>query len=132
MARILIVDDEQSNLDVATIICRSAGHEVIQATSGRQALQALEHAYDGGTPVDLVLTDVVMPEMDGMSFAHRALRDARFERLPIVAVTARASKHDMVALKAVGMAYVLTKPYRNKHLVAAIVHVLEGGPTPLL
>jgi len=86
MAKILIVDDEPTILELFKYIFEDAGHEVALAKNGRQALDMLRDA----TP-DFIVLDVSMPEMSGKEFVielnRLALREPRFGRIPFVVMT---------------------------------------------
>lgn len=117
MASILIVEDEQANAEVATMICESAGHQVTVASNGVAALEFLEHQW-----YDLLLVDILMPVMDGETLIRTLREDARFALTPIIAVTAKASIYDIEQLKRMGADAVIPKPYRARVLLDHILH----------
>jgi len=84
--RILVVDDEELVLAIASRMLRSAGYACVEAASARQALGILERR---ATPVDLVITDVVMPETDGPTLG--LLIAERYPGLPVVYMSAYAA-----------------------------------------
>lgn len=120
MAKILVVEDEPTNLEVAIVILKNAGHTVGTATNGEEALECLrDEAFD------LVLMDVLMPVMDGIT-ATRAIRaDPRLANVRIVGVTAKAANKDRQEMLDAGMEAVLIKPYRNKILRDTVSRLLE-------
>lgn len=123
MASILIVEDEPISAEVAAIICRAAGHLVDFAENGQQALERLaESAFD------LVLLDVLMPVMDGITFAQRQRALYGAGAVPILAVTARCGARDRAELAEVGIRSVLAKPYRSRAMLAAIDELLGLAP----
>ena len=104
--RVLIVDDDVRNVFALTSALEANGMEVRFAENGREAIEALEAEPE----VDLVLMDVMMPEMDGYE-ATRAMREMPdFRRLPIVALTAKAMKGDREKSIASGASDYITKP----------------------
>ena len=120
MAKILIVEDEASNREIAMVILRNVGHTVEEVTNGEEALQRL-----ADEPFDVVLMDVQMPVMDGLQ-ATRAIRaDPSLAHIRIVGVTARASASDRDEMLAAGMDAVVTKPYHNAHLRTVVDEVLR-------
>lgn len=123
MARILIVEDEPNNRAIATTILRNVGHTVEEVATGKEALEALERAA-----FDIILMDVLMPVMDGITATRVIRSDERFSRLPILGLTARAGAEDQREMLAAGMNAVITKPYRNQHLRLAVEDVLRRGP----
>ena len=87
---VLIVDDDVRNIFALTTLLERSEMNVVYAESGREGIVRLQ-----GTPeVDVVLMDVMMPEMDGYETMRAIREQARFKHLPIVAVTAKAMKGD--------------------------------------
>jgi CheY-like chemotaxis protein len=104
--KVLIVDDDVRNVFALTSVFERRGMEVVFAENGREGLEALKSNPD----VSLVLMDIMMPEMDGYE-ATRAVREMpEFERLPIVALTAKAMKGDREKSIASGASDYITKP----------------------
>jgi len=118
---VLVVEDNRVNLQLATRIIEKAGHAVAVAGNGREALVAVQ-----GQTFDMVLMDVQMPEMDGLT-ATVAIRRREIEtgsrRLPIVALTAHAMVGDREQCLAAGMDDYLTKPVKSHDLVAVLNRV---------
>ncbi|HEV3253014.1 MAG TPA: response regulator [Candidatus Acidoferrales bacterium] len=115
--RILLAEDNAVNRQLAVRLLEKYGHRVVVATNGREALAALENE-----PVDLVLMDVQMPEMDGLE-ATAAIREREKltgAHLPIVAMTAHAMKGDREKCLASGMDGYITKPIQIRELLAVI------------
>ena len=121
MAHILIVEDDPVGAEVATVICRAAGHTTVHATDGRQALAMLESER-----FDLALVDVQMPELDGISLTRILRGMAAYDRLPVLGCTAKAGAEALAAMREAGMDDVVTKPYRNATLRDAIAGVLAN------
>ncbi|MCW5625753.1 MAG: response regulator [Burkholderiales bacterium] len=123
-ARLLLVDDSPLNIQVAMGFLEEAEVIVDVAVNGREAIEKIRNH-----PYDLVLMDVQMPEMDGIS-ATRALRtDPRFADLPIIAMTAHAMGGDRELSLAAGMNDHVTKPIDPNELWAAIARGLRHRPT---
>jgi CheY-like chemotaxis protein/CHASE3 domain sensor protein len=111
--RILVADDDMRNIFALTSALEQKGADVDVARNGREALQKLEQAGDA---IDLVLMDVMMPEMDGLA-ATRAIRsDPRWQKLPVIAVTAKAMKEDQVKCLEAGANDYLAKPIELERL----------------
>ena len=121
MARILIVEDDDTNAELAQVICVEAGHEVERAPDGTEALMRLL----GREPFDLVLLDILMPHIDGITVAMTLRRTADFESLPIIGVTAISGGRDTSKLLGAGMNVVITKPYKRETLLRAIDQALK-------
>ncbi len=104
--KVLIVDDDVRNVFALTSVFERRGMEVVFAENGREGIEALKANPD----VSLVLMDIMMPEMDGYE-ATRAMREMPdFQRLPIVALTAKAMKGDREKSIASGASDYITKP----------------------
>jgi signal transduction histidine kinase/CheY-like chemotaxis protein/HAMP domain-containing protein len=114
--KLLLVDDDMRNLYALSALLRAKGAEVLIADNGRAALDQLALRPD----VELVLMDMMMPEMDGYEAIQRIRRDPRFARLPIVALTAKAMKGDREKCVEIGATDYLAKPVDAKHLAALL------------
>ena len=120
MARILVVDDDARNLRLARTALEQAGHEVLSAVGGAEAVDAaLAHAPD------LVLMDVQMPGMDGVSALRRLRAEPRTAAIKVVALTALAMRGDAERLLAEGFDGYLEKPIRYKEFLASVAALLE-------
>jgi CheY-like chemotaxis protein/HPt (histidine-containing phosphotransfer) domain-containing protein len=113
--RVLLAEDNPVNQQVAAAMLRKRGHEVDIVSNGSAALEAVVTR-----PYDVVLMDVQMPEMDGLS-ATRAIRSLpQFLVLPIIAVTAHAFAEERERCIAAGMTDHLAKPFKPYELFAAV------------
>ncbi|RZL56425.1 MAG: response regulator [Variovorax sp.] len=104
--RILLVDDDVRNIFALTSALEQRGAVVEIGRNGREALEKLDRVPD----IDLVLMDVMMPEMDGLEATRRLRQDPRFAKLPVIAVTAKAMKDDQDQCLAAGASDYLAKP----------------------
>ncbi|MDM0109022.1 response regulator [Variovorax sp. J22R24] len=104
--RILLVDDDVRNIFALTSALEQRGATVEIGRNGREALEKLDQVRD----IDLVLMDVMMPEMDGLEATRRLRQDPRFGKLPVIAVTAKAMKDDQEQCLAAGANDYLAKP----------------------
>ena len=114
--KILLVDDDIRNIFALTSALEQKGATIIVGRNGREALEKLE--ADPG--IDLVLMDVMMPEMDGHEATRRIRKQKRFEKLPIIAVTARAMKDDQEKCLEAGANDYLSKPVDLDKLLSLI------------
>jgi CheY-like chemotaxis protein len=118
--RIVVVDDEPS----VRMICRfnllAAGMEVREAANGREALAVIHDDVP-----DLVLLDVMMPELDGWELARELQRDPRTRDLPIVFLTARAERADRQQAADLGAVGYVIKPFDPIELAETIDLILE-------
>ncbi len=119
VARLLLVDDEETLLVSLGYSLRRAGHEVTTASDGISALQRLE-----GERFDLLLLDLMLPRLDGMELC-RLIR--RHSDLPIIMLTAREGVEDRVAGLTGGADDYVTKPFSTQELLARIEAVLRRG-----
>ena len=120
--RILIVDDNPDGITIMRSILESRGYEVTAALSGMEALAALEKE----TP-DVVLLDVMMPEMSGLEVLQRIKENAATGRLPVILVTAKTHDDDVLSGYQYGADYYITKPFTAKQLLYGIDLVLGKG-----
>lgn len=104
--KILLVDDDMRNVFALSRVLESLGVKVIKSTNGEKALTALEEQPD----IDLVLIDIMMPVMDGYEAMRRIREQARFVKLPILALTAKAMPEDRGKCIEAGANDYLTKP----------------------
>ena len=118
--RILIVDDNPTNVKVLQTRLAAEGYEIVTAADGEEALAAArQHAPD------LILLDVMMPKLDGFEVCRRLRADAAFPFTPIIMVTAMADSKDVIAgLEAGGDEY-LTKPVDHAALAARVRSMLR-------
>jgi len=112
--RVLIADDDVRNVFALTSALEARGMAVRFAENGREAIESL----DGDPGVDLVLMDVMMPEMDGHETTRALRADARFAELPVIALTAKAMKGDREKSIAAGASDYITKPVDIEQLIS--------------
>jgi len=116
-ARLLLVDDDPAHLEALAERLAADGFEVARARSGVDALKCLDEAWP-----DLVILDLMMPEMDGQALARRIKSRADIPILVLSAIVAADSKADLIAHFAEDY---VTKPYNYAELVARIRRVLR-------
>jgi hypothetical protein len=114
--RVLIVDDDIRNIFAMTSVLERYEMQVLAAETGRDAIATLE-----GTPgIDIVLMDIMMPDMDGYETIRTIRRSPRFRELPIVAVTAKAMKGDREKTLEAGAWDYMAKPVDTEHMLAVL------------
>jgi CheY-like chemotaxis protein len=112
----LIVDDRISNIFALTSVLERYDMATVWAETGQAAIELLEESSD----VDVVLMDIMMPEMDGMDTMRAIRRISRFKDLPIVAVTAKAMKGDREKCIEAGAWDYLSKPVDSEQMLTAL------------
>ena len=113
--RILAVDDSRTMREMVCFTLRSAGFEVSEAEDGKKALTALETAK-----VDLVVTDINMPNMDGIALIRSLRADARHRAMPIIILTTESDAAKKAEGRAAGATAWLVKPFSPERLVEVI------------
>ncbi len=126
--KVLIVDDDLRNAFAITGILELYGLTVIHASSGHQGIEVLRSA---GRDIDLVLMDVMMPEMDGYATTAAIREMPLLADLPIIAVTARAMQGDRGKSIAAGASDYVTKPVDTEELLATMERWLTVPPARL-
>jgi len=115
--RILIAEDDVRNIFALTSLLEGRGVKLQLARDGREAIIALER---NEPPVDLILMDVMMPEMDGLTAIRTIRQRAEWKKLPIIALTAKAMKTDHEQCLAAGANDYLAKPLDVEKLLSLI------------
>ncbi len=123
-ARILIVDDNPTNLKLASQVLELEGHDVIGAVDAEHALSLLERDVP-----DLILMDIALPGMDGLALTRRLKAQRRFHGLPIVGLSAYAMKGDEQKALVAGCDGYITKPIDTRVFPAQVQAFLRRGGT---
>jgi CheY-like chemotaxis protein len=124
--RVLVIDDDPRNVFAITSTLELHGMAVTQAANGRKGIEALLSAED----TDLILMDVMMPELDGYSTMNKIRQMPAFATLPIIAVTARAMPGDREKSIAAGASDYVTKPVDTDELLACMERWLSRRLRP--
>jgi two-component system chemotaxis response regulator CheY len=119
MARILAVDDSAAMRQMVGITLTGAGHDVQQAADGAEALEIAERQT-----FDLVITDVNMPKMDGITLVRELRSRANYRYVPLLVLTTEATLERKQEGKAAGATGWLVKPFNPERLLATIAKVL--------
>lgn len=120
--RILIVDDTPANLQLAAFLLKAAGFSVDMASN---ALEGIEKARTGA---DLILMDVQMSGMDGLTATRHIKADARLAHVPVVALTANAMQGDRERCLDAGCSGYITKPINTKEFAGLVASYLHAQP----
>ena len=119
MATVLVADDDGVSRRILSHIIGRLGHAVISAENGRQALDRLADSKP-----DLLILDLSMPEVDGLTALKAARADERYRDLPIIILTASGLDRDARAARAEGVTAFLTKPFRSQELTEMLQRLL--------
>jgi PleD family two-component response regulator len=121
--RILVVDDQEDSRDLTEGALLSAGYtEIVTTASGWETLKLLDvgRASEAKAPFDVVLLDIVMPEMDGVEACARIRNDARYTDLPIIMVTSLDDVNSLANAFVAGATDYITKPVNRVELIARV------------
>ena len=122
MARVLVVEDDANNLDVAQRIIRASGHEALAATDGVAGLELARIAHP-----DAVLVDLLLPRMDGWSLTRSLRSESWASRIPIIAVSALALPSERARAIEAGCDDFVSKPFAPAELRAILLRYFPGG-----
>ncbi len=117
---ILIVEDEESLLKLESILLTSKGFDVKGVTNGQAALDSIAEESP-----DLVLLDIMLPEIDGFEVCRRIKTDPATRHLPVIMLTAKRSREDMAKGEKVGADWYITKPFKSAMVIETIQRFLS-------
>ncbi len=115
IASILLVDDQEEFLEIADIILKMAGYQVITATNGTEALTILQTQ-----PINLILADITMPGMNGYQLYKSVSQNPKWAFIPFIFLTAHTRADDIRYAKSLGVDDYLTKPVHPDDLLATV------------
>jgi len=115
--KILVVEDEESLLRLESILLSSKGYNVIGVKDGKAALESVATEKP-----DLVILDIMLPEMDGIEVCRRIKADPLTSSIPLVMLTAKKSRQDVEIGTEAGASAYITKPFKT----AMVIEVIEG------
>lgn len=120
-SHILLVEDNQVNMEIATDLLMDVNVKVTAASNGQEALEMLEHSM-----FDAVLMDIQMPVMDGLTATQQIRKQPELEKLPVIAMTAHALKGEYEKSMEVGMNEHITKPVNPMQLYRTLEKYVSG------
>lgn len=117
--RILVAEDDP---DLRLMLQRMLAPlgQVVTVTDGAQALETLQADPD----FDLIVTDLMMPRMDGLTLARKLKRDAKLGRIPVLMLTAKDTSKDVIAGINAGARHYVTKPFKHQELIDKVKRAL--------
>jgi CheY-like chemotaxis protein len=116
VARVLVVEDNDMNMQLVEYLLEEGGYQIVKAASGEEALSIAR----GGDPVDLILMDIHLPGIDGLSVVREMKADARTSAIPILALTAHAMRGDKDRFLEAGCDGYISKPIDVKTFLSSI------------
>ena len=120
MSKVLVVDDEKDVVDLLTFILQKDGHTVVQAYNGQQALDKVEEDIP-----DLMILDVMMPEVDGYTVMTRLNESDATRKIPIIILTAKGQMRDLFSMASNVAAYI-EKAFDPKTLREKVNEILSS------
>jgi DNA-binding NarL/FixJ family response regulator len=118
--RLLLIDDDPNLILLVKDYLEFRGYEVTTAENGRSALEALDHVVP-----DMIICDVMMPEMDGYSLVQQIREDTRTSWIPVLFLSAKGQSQDRVKGLATGADVYMVKPFEPEELVAQVESSLK-------
>ena len=118
---IITVDDSPTMRNMIAFTLRGAGHEVLQAADGAEALDLLKKR-----PVDLVISDINMPNMDGITLTRQLRGLPQFKATPIILLTTESAPEKKSDGRAAGATGWIVKPFQQEQLLAVVAKVLPN------
>lgn len=115
MKRIMVIDDSASLRQVVSIALRGAGYEVVEASDGKDALDKLD-----GSKFNLMISDVNMPRMDGITFVKEVKQSPVYRYTPIIMLTTESQEHMKQQGKAAGVKAWVVKPFKPDQMLDAV------------
>ena len=125
MSKILVVDDEPDALDLVAFNLKQAGLEVVTADDGAAALRRAREVVP-----DLILLDLMLPEVDGLEVCKQLRRDPATSSIPIIMLTAKAAEIDRVLGLELGADDYVTKPFSPRELVLRVKNLIRRRTEP--
>ena len=125
MPRVLVIEDDTDIADLITYYLEKAGHVVNRNATGAGVIDQLR-----SQPVDLVVLDLMLPGVDGLTICRGLRNDPATARLPVIMLTARGDESDRVAGLDLGADDYVTKPFSPKELVARVGALLRRAAAP--
>jgi len=120
MGKILVVEDNAANMELAVFLLESAGHSVLSATDAEAGLTLARDEQP-----NLILMDIQLPGMDGLQATAKLKRDDSTRSIPVVALTALAMKGDEERIRAAGCDGYIAKPIRYQEFLKAVAAQLD-------
>ena len=125
MARILVVEDNATNMKLVSDLLEFEGHDILKAFDAEQARIVIQESSP-----DLILMDIALPGMDGLTLTRQLKSEAKTKHIPVVALTAFAMKGDKAKAMADGCDGYITKPINTRDLPGEVARYLRRAADP--
>jgi len=113
--RIIVVDDSEAVRELLSLILRNEGFEVTKSENGKDALEKLDEVY-----VDMLITDLYMPEMDGLQLVEKLRSSSKHKLLPVIMVSSENHEAIIKKAKQIGVDEWLMKPFIHSDLMSVV------------
>jgi len=120
--KILVVEDNPTNMRVISMVLRNKGYELLEATDGEEALAVAMEGHP-----DLIVMDIQLPKMDGLEVTRRLRQTPEFKQTPIIALTASAMEGDREKIIAAGCDEYISKPVNTRQFPQLVAEMLQQG-----
>ena len=117
---IMVVDDSSSIRQVVSMALKGAGYQVIEAVDGRDALAKLD-----GQKINLIISDVNMPNMDGIAFVKEMKQKPNYKFTPVIMLTTEGSEDKKNAGQAAGAKAWVVKPFKPEQMLQAVAKLIN-------
>ena len=121
--KILVVEDNDMNMQLVEFLLEEGGYDIVKAASGEEALAITR---DGASAPDLILMDIHLPGMDGLSVVREMKSDLRTQKIPILALTAHAMRGDKDRFLEAGCDGYISKPIDVKTFLSSIEQFMKS------
>lgn len=120
--KILVVEDNPTNMRVIRMVLRNKGYGLLEATDGEEALVVAMEGHP-----DLIVMDIQLPKMDGLEVTRRLRQTPEFKQTPIIALTASAMEGDREKIMAAGCDKYISKPVNTRQFPQLVAEMLQQG-----
>ena len=120
--KILVVEDNPTNMRLIKMVLRNKGYELLEATDGEEALAVAMEGHP-----DLIVMDIQLPKMDGLEVTRRLRQTPEFKQTPIIALTASAMEGDREKIMAAGCDEYISKPVNTHQFPQLVAEMLQRG-----
>ena len=118
MAKLLVVDDDRDVIELLTYLLERHGHQIVEANNGREGLESVVREQP-----DLIILDIMMPEMDGFAMNDQLMKDQTTQKIPVIILTAKGQVRESFQ-RTPNVRYFMEKPFDPKDLQDNVLETL--------